>query len=122
MSPGAEHYPQPDFGPHVLAEFRAGKLVKEGNTMKADTRKGKVQVVRADDSMVHLQWVDRTTGEVVDDTIVFPQDAKFHKMSNPRCYMLKFDAGTEIKSNNYCFPVFRSRGWSAIGRLPSPLL
>jgi len=67
--------------------------------MKADTRKGKVQVVRGDDTLTHLQWVDRSTGEVVDDTIVFPEEAKFQPMPNPRCYMLKF--AEEMDRNMY---------------------
>eukprot|EP00959_Pyramimonas_sp_CCMP1952_P210766 4410797-Pyramimonas_sp.AAC.1 len=83
----------PAQGPQPLAEFRAGKLVRDGNTMKADNRKGKVQVVHGDDSLTHLQWVDRTSGEVVDDTIVFPEEAKLQPMPNKRCYMLKFSAG-----------------------------
>lgn len=55
---------------------------------------GKVQVVLTSDSLVHFQWVDRTSGEVVEDVIVFPTEAKLVALPQPRCYTLKFGQGT----------------------------
>jgi len=74
----------------VLAEFRAGLLLPQDGMLRPDTRKGKVQVVLTSDSLVHFQWVDRTSGEVVEDVIVFPTEAKLVALPQPRCYTLKF--------------------------------
>ena len=57
-----------------------------------------LQAVRTDDSLVHVQWVDRTSGALVEDLIVFPEEAKLEKMPMPRCYVLKFQQGAASRS------------------------
>jgi hypothetical protein len=77
----------------VLAEFRAGRLLKEGSTMKPDLTKGKLQTVHGDDGLIHFQWAARDTNVVHEDLIVFPGDAKLVAMPQKRCYMLEFAQG-----------------------------
>lgn len=81
-------------GPAILAEFRAGRLLKEGNTMKPDLTKGRLQTCHADDGLIHFQWVERETNVVHEDLIVFPGDAKLVPMAQKRCWMLEFAQGT----------------------------
>jgi len=43
-----------------LVEFKAGKMVKEGSTVKADNRKGKIALlISPEDQLLHFQWKDR---------------------------------------------------------------
>jgi hypothetical protein len=91
--PGGAFAEQND-GPAILAEFRAGRLLKEGNIMKPDLTKGKLQTCHGDDGLIHFQWVDRETNVVHEDLIVFPGDAKLVPMAQKRCWMLEFAQGT----------------------------
>ncbi|KAK3237244.1 hypothetical protein CYMTET_52666 [Cymbomonas tetramitiformis] len=59
--------------------------------MKADPRKGKIQVTRAEDTLLHFRWLERTSIDAEEDVIVFPGEAVFTKMPNGRCFLLKFD-------------------------------
>jgi len=86
-----------------LVEFKAGKMfMKPGNMVHPDKRKGLVYVYQSDDSLMHFCWKDRSTGEVVDDLIIFPDDVMFKhippaKISAARCdriFVLKFKASS----------------------------
>jgi len=86
-----------------LVEFKAGKLTKNSsNLVTPDQRKGLVYVYQSDDSLMHFCWKDRSSGEVVDDLIIFPDDVNFKhippaRISAARCdriYVLKFKAST----------------------------
>uniref|UniRef100_A0AAQ5YXM2 Proteasomal ubiquitin receptor ADRM1 n=1 Tax=Amphiprion ocellaris TaxID=80972 RepID=A0AAQ5YXM2_AMPOC len=81
-----------------LVEFRAGKMTLKGNTVTPDKRKGTVYIQQSDDSLIHFCWKDRTTGNVDDDLIIFPDDCEFKRVSQcttGRVYVLKFKAGSK---------------------------
>ncbi|XP_063064670.1 proteasomal ubiquitin receptor ADRM1-like isoform X2 [Engraulis encrasicolus] len=81
-----------------LVEFRAGKMTLKGSTVTPDKRKGQVYVQQTDDSLIHFCWKDRTTGNVDDDLIIFPDDCEFKRVpqcTTGRVYVLKFKAGTK---------------------------
>ncbi|XP_041112491.1 proteasomal ubiquitin receptor ADRM1-like [Polyodon spathula] len=81
-----------------LVEFRAGKMSLKGSTVTPDKRKGQVYVQQTDDSLIHFCWKDRTSGNVDDDLIIFPDDCEFKKVSQcttGRVFVLKFKAGSK---------------------------
>ncbi|KAJ3586410.1 hypothetical protein NHX12_012808 [Muraenolepis orangiensis] len=81
-----------------LVEFRAGKMTMKGSTVTPDKRKGQVYVQQTDDSLIHFCWKDRTTGNVDDDLIIFPDDCEFKKVNQcttGRVFVLKFKAGSK---------------------------
>ncbi|XP_039655937.1 proteasomal ubiquitin receptor ADRM1-B-like [Perca fluviatilis] len=81
-----------------LVEFRAGKMTLKGNVVTPDKRKGTVYVQQSDDSLIHFCWKDRTSGNVDDDLIIFPDDCEFKKVSQcttGRVFVLKFKAGSK---------------------------
>uniref|UniRef100_T1ITP4 Proteasomal ubiquitin receptor ADRM1 homolog n=1 Tax=Strigamia maritima TaxID=126957 RepID=T1ITP4_STRMM len=76
-----------------LIEFRAGKMDLKGAMVHPDKRKGLVYVHQTDDSLMHFCWKDRTSGSVVDDLIIFPDDVEFKRVTQcttGRVYILKF--------------------------------
>ncbi|XP_041953589.1 proteasomal ubiquitin receptor ADRM1-like isoform X2 [Alosa sapidissima] len=81
-----------------LVEFRAGKMTLKGSTVTPDKRKGQVYIQQTDDSLIHFCWKDRTTGNVDDDLIIFPDDCEFKRVTQcttGRVYVLKFKAGSK---------------------------
>ncbi|KAK1156122.1 proteasomal ubiquitin receptor ADRM1-like [Acipenser oxyrinchus oxyrinchus] len=81
-----------------LVEFRAGKMSLKGSTVTPDKRKGQVYVQQTDDSLIHFCWKDRTSGNVDDDLIIFPDDCEFKKVNQcttGRVFVLKFKAGSK---------------------------
>lgn len=57
-----------------------------------------VYIQQSDDSLIHFCWKDRTTGNVDDDLIIFPDDCEFKRVSQcttGRVYVLKFKAGSK---------------------------
>uniref|UniRef100_A0A3Q3LDH2 Adhesion regulating molecule 1 n=1 Tax=Mastacembelus armatus TaxID=205130 RepID=A0A3Q3LDH2_9TELE len=81
-----------------LVEFRAGKMTLKGNIVTPDKRKGMVYIQQSDDSLIHFCWKDRTTGNVDDDLIIFPDDCEFKRVSQcttGRVFVLKFKAGSK---------------------------
>uniref|UniRef100_A0A3P9Q725 ADRM1 26S proteasome ubiquitin receptor n=1 Tax=Poecilia reticulata TaxID=8081 RepID=A0A3P9Q725_POERE len=81
-----------------LVEFRAGKMSLKGNTVTPDKRKGLVYIQQSDDSLIHFCWKDRTSGNVDDDLIIFPDDCEFKRVNQcttGRVYVLKFKAGSK---------------------------
>lgn len=58
--------------------------------------KGTISLVKGSDGLTHFQWTDRSTNTVVDDWIVFPDDAVLSKVStgvsNDRVYLLQWRA------------------------------
>ncbi|XP_030830130.1 proteasomal ubiquitin receptor ADRM1 [Strongylocentrotus purpuratus] len=76
-----------------LVEFRAGKMELKGTTVTSDKRKGLVYLHQPDDTLMHFCWKDRTSGTVVDDLIIFPDDCEFKRVpqcTTGRVYILKF--------------------------------
>lgn len=50
-------------------------------------------VYSADDGLIHFCWKDRTTGQIEDDLIIFPDDCEFKRVDQcktGRVYLLKF--------------------------------
>ncbi|XP_060545578.1 proteasomal ubiquitin receptor ADRM1 isoform X1 [Pantherophis guttatus] len=81
-----------------LVEFRAGKMSLKGSTVTPDKRKGLVYIQQTDDSLIHFCWKDRTSGNVEDDLIIFPDDCEFKRVSQcttGRVFVLKFKAGSK---------------------------
>uniref|UniRef100_A0A671KM74 Adhesion regulating molecule 1 n=1 Tax=Sinocyclocheilus anshuiensis TaxID=1608454 RepID=A0A671KM74_9TELE len=81
-----------------LVEFRAGKMTLKGSTVTPDKRKGTVYIQQTDDSLIHFCWKDRTSGNVEDDLIIFPDDCEFKRVNQcttGRVYVLKFKAGSK---------------------------
>jgi 26S proteasome regulatory subunit N13 len=78
----------------LLVAFRAGKMtVAAGNRVTADTRRGKIEVRQGSDQLIHFQWRDRQTGDIVDDLIVFPDEAHLRKLKqvkDGRVLLLEF--------------------------------
>ncbi|XP_016112818.1 proteasomal ubiquitin receptor ADRM1-like isoform X2 [Sinocyclocheilus grahami] len=81
-----------------LVEFRAGKMTLKGSTVTPDKRKGLVYIQQTDDSLIHFCWKDRSTGNVEDDLIIFPDDCQFKRVNQcttGRVFVLKFKAGSK---------------------------
>ncbi|KAG2446965.1 hypothetical protein HYH02_008119 [Chlamydomonas schloesseri] len=87
-----------------LAEFKAGKLTRSGATLAPDPRKGVVRLCQTEDTLVHVQWYERTAegraAEPLDDVIVFPGEAMLEKIPGQRAVVLKFP---EDKTRNMFF-------------------
>ena len=84
-----------------LLEFKAGKMLLEGTTVNPVNRKGLVYLHRADDNLMHFCWKDRTSGQVEDDLIIFPDDTEFKRVeqcTTGRVFVLKFKS-----TNKKCF-------------------
>ncbi|XP_058830896.1 proteasomal ubiquitin receptor ADRM1 homolog [Topomyia yanbarensis] len=84
-------------GNRHLVEFRAGRMNLVNKMVHPDNRKGLVYVYQADDGLIHFCWKDRTTGNVEDDLIVFPDDCEFKKIENVkngRVFLLKFKSSS----------------------------
>eukprot|EP01059_Diplonema_ambulator_P006033 TRINITY_DN15808_c0_g4_i1.p1 TRINITY_DN15808_c0_g4~~TRINITY_DN15808_c0_g4_i1.p1 ORF type:complete len:334 (+),score=115.10 TRINITY_DN15808_c0_g4_i1:41-1003(+) len=82
-------------GPKPALSFRAGKMHKSGTTVRADTRKGMVQII-GDQGFIHFQWKDRMTGSVEDELMIFAEEAKYfrvEKCTTGRVYCLQFQQG-----------------------------
>lgn len=87
--------------PHV--SFKAGRMSYDASTgtVTANSAKGVLQVVTADDALTHLQWRTRPNGEVDPDLdlIVFPGETEMKRVrsSSGRVYVLKWlDAATRM--------------------------
>lgn len=50
--------------------FKAGKMIREGNTLKADDRKGLVTIAEQEgDGLLHFQWSSDRTGRNVEEDV-----------------------------------------------------
>ena len=89
----------------TLLSFKAGKINLDGPKANGcyqatpDTRRGTVSLVRTNDQLVHFRWVDRTSGAIEDDRILFPDEISFKKVKTgkdaDRVYMIKYSSGAE---------------------------
>mmetsp|Transcript_5692 Transcript_5692/g.7688 ORF Transcript_5692/g.7688 Transcript_5692/m.7688 type:complete len:329 (+) Transcript_5692:206-1192(+) len=82
--------PRDAYNSEVLLEFRAGKITKQDSKMVPDARKGALQVVRSEEDLIHVRWLDRTTRTILEDTIVFPEESRVIFSINNRCLCLSF--------------------------------
>ncbi|GBP39986.1 Proteasomal ubiquitin receptor ADRM1 homolog [Eumeta japonica] len=81
-----------------LVEFRAGRMTLKGRTVHPDKRKGLLYVYQGEDSLMHFCWKDRTTGDVEDDLLIFPDDCEFlrvNECTTGRVYVLKFKSSSK---------------------------
>lgn len=114
-----------------LVEFRAGKMDFNVSTNRVtpDTRKGLIQLIQVfetilsrdlhcqgPDGLIHFIWKDRTSGRVIDDLIIFPEEAVMKRVkqcTTGRVYLLEFRASSrkcfywmqepsEDKDEEYC--------------------
>mmetsp|Transcript_21999 Transcript_21999/g.28803 ORF Transcript_21999/g.28803 Transcript_21999/m.28803 type:complete len:386 (+) Transcript_21999:60-1217(+) len=85
--------------PQSLVTFKAGKMEiqDKGNNkflIVPDLRKGQISLLKSDDQLIHFQWKDRKTQAIVDDLILFPDDAVFKKVNTgkegDRVYLLQY--------------------------------
>jgi len=77
----------------LLVEFKAGKMnMDKEKWVRADKRKGQIQLRQSDDGLIHFIWKERSSGHKEHDLIIFPDDAKFRKVdeSNGRVYVLEW--------------------------------
>lgn len=78
----------------VLVSFKAGKMNREGSTVTADPRRGRLELVlMPEDSLTHLLWRPRgLSAAPEDDLIIFPGEAEFARVrSTPdRVFVLKW--------------------------------
>ncbi|CAH0727402.1 unnamed protein product, partial [Brenthis ino] len=68
-------------------------MTLKGRMVHPDKRKGLLYVYQGEDSLMHFCWKDRTTGEVEDDLLIFPDDCEFvrvNECTTGRVYVLKF--------------------------------
>lgn len=85
-------------GRTILA-FKAGRAFRRAGTnfVDASPTKGAI-VLTNEDGLIHFMWKDRTTGEVGEDLILFPGDAKLEKVTQSswgRTYVLKFESSDQ---------------------------
>lgn len=84
-------------GNRHLVEFRAGRMNMVGKMVHPDARKGLVYMYQAEDGLIHFCWKDRTTGNVEDDLIIFPDDCEFKRIEackTGRVFLLKFKSSS----------------------------
>uniref|UniRef100_A0A182QCF4 Proteasomal ubiquitin receptor ADRM1 homolog n=1 Tax=Anopheles farauti TaxID=69004 RepID=A0A182QCF4_9DIPT len=84
-------------GNRHLVEFRAGRMNMVNKMVHPDNRKGLVYVYQAEDGLIHFCWKDRTSGNIEDDLILFPDDCEFKKIDyvkNGRVFVLKFKSSS----------------------------
>ncbi|KAG2126526.1 adhesion regulating molecule [Suillus clintonianus] len=85
-------------GRTILA-FKAGRAFRRAGTnfVDASPTKGAI-VLTNEDGLIHFMWKDRTTGELGEDLILFPGDAKLEKVPQSswgRTYVLKFESSDQ---------------------------
>ncbi|KAI8348049.1 proteasome complex subunit Rpn13 ubiquitin receptor-domain-containing protein [Choanephora cucurbitarum] len=90
-------FPTPQRNNH-LVEFNAGKVIREGNLLKPDLRKGVIYMDQSDDQLMHFYWKERKFSEPQDDFIIFPDEAELTRVSQcttGRVYCLQFKSSSQ---------------------------
>jgi len=80
----------------VLLEFKAGRMVKNGNTVTADTRKGLIQIL-SDGALTHFIWKTRdidAKNEI--DRALIRDEVALKKSSQSRVYILHFKTDEKL--------------------------
>ncbi|KAF8527526.1 adhesion regulating molecule [Hysterangium stoloniferum] len=83
-----------------IVSFKAGRLQRRENTDWVDPSpvKGTLQLLVADDGLLHFQWLNRASDTVEDDLIIFPSEATFEKVAQSaggRTFVLKFTSSNQ---------------------------
>ncbi|RKP08877.1 proteasome complex subunit Rpn13 ubiquitin receptor-domain-containing protein [Thamnocephalis sphaerospora] len=85
--------------PGHLLEFKAGRMFRDGDTkwVRPDDAKGLVYLEKSD-GLLHFHWKNRETGEIVEDLIIFEDDAEFFKVTQSpgRVYALRFRSSGNV--------------------------
>ena len=84
-------------GPEPLVKFACGKMTSEPQGAKwlvtGLPEAGFLQLVKTE-GLLHFQWLKKKEGDIVDDFILFPDDAEFKKVNTgrekDRVYMLQW--------------------------------
>ncbi|KAI8332984.1 proteasome complex subunit Rpn13 ubiquitin receptor-domain-containing protein [Blakeslea trispora] len=90
-------FPTPQRNSH-LVEFNAGKVIREGNLLKPDLRKGVIYMDQSDDQLMHFYWKERKFSEPQDDFIIFPDEAELTRVeqcTTGRVYCLQFKSSSQ---------------------------
>ena len=76
---------------HTVLSFKAGKCEMSRNangkySVTADKRRGTISLCKtiSDGGMMHFRWSDRSSGQIEDDRIIFPQDIEFKRVNTGR--------------------------------------
>ncbi|KAG1471680.1 hypothetical protein G6F56_001980 [Rhizopus delemar] len=84
---------------NYLVEFNAGKCIREGSTLKPDTRKGVIYLDQGSDHLLHFYWKERKhNAEPEDDFIIFPEEAELVRVdqcTTGRVFVLKFKSSSQ---------------------------
>ncbi|EFO83437.1 hypothetical protein CRE_03157 [Caenorhabditis remanei] len=87
-----------------IVEFKAGRCRLEpvtgggetARTVSPEHARGLIYIKQTNDMLIHFCWKNRETGALVDDLIIFPEDAEFKAVNgcaDGKVYMLKFKSG-----------------------------
>jgi len=80
----------------TLFAFKAGRSIRRANTHFVDAQPTKgALVLSSDEGLLRLSWKERPSGNIHDDLILFPGDARLEKVSQDqsgRTYVLKFES------------------------------
>ncbi|KAL4075166.1 proteasome complex subunit Rpn13 ubiquitin receptor-domain-containing protein [Scleroderma yunnanense] len=82
----------------TLLAFKAGRSFRRANTNFVDAQPTKGALIlstSSDEGLLRLLWKERPSGDVHEDLILFPGDAKLEKVSQDRggrTYVLKFES------------------------------
>ncbi|KAG9291942.1 hypothetical protein G9A89_004880 [Geosiphon pyriformis] len=93
-------FPAPTARRKYPVEFKAGRMIRDGNTkwLKPDERKGLVYMDQRDEQLMHFCWKDRKTNTVEEDLIIFPEEAEFIRVeqcTTGRVYLLNFKSSSQ---------------------------
>ncbi|KIJ53435.1 hypothetical protein M422DRAFT_25317, partial [Sphaerobolus stellatus SS14] len=84
----------------TIIAFKAGRLQRRENTNWVDPlpTKGQLQLLVADDGLLHFQWLNRSNSVVEEDLIIFPSEASFEQVTQAaggRVFVLKFRSSNQ---------------------------
>ena len=71
-----------------------GKCTYENHLVTPDPRKG-LLFLDSQDGLLHLFWKDRTTQQIEEDLIIFPDEAEFRQVNSLRVYVLFFKSSAQ---------------------------
>ncbi|CAG8710877.1 8309_t:CDS:2, partial [Dentiscutata erythropus] len=74
-------------------EFKAGKLIREENMLKADERKGLIYMDQGEDQLMHFYWKDRKTGKL--DDAYEAEFTRVEQCTTGRVYLLHFKSSNQ---------------------------
>ncbi|KAI6159705.1 adhesion regulating molecule [Pisolithus thermaeus] len=84
----------------TLLAFKAGRSFRRGSSsfVDADPTKGAIVLSNGDDGLLHFMWKERPSGNVREDLILFPGDARMERVTQERSgrtFVLRFDSSDQ---------------------------